>query len=341
MALTGLVLLACALLASLAVAAATVRFWSLPGRWRLPARVAGVLLTEALLVATAGLVLNRHEEFYPSWAALLGDTGTRASATVRAAGRLDGLFSRTGAAAPSWRPAGWAAWRLAAAPLLVVPPGYRARRSVAYPALLELVAPGGTAAAMRAAAANPDAVRVVLVPTGRTAAAALAALPGLLAADLRVTARGWAVVAVAARAGLAAHLVRDDARFSALAVVGPAAAAPTAPRAGAGLTALSAPGAPIGSTGSSGPCAAAEPGAGAGAAAGTRAGVEASAGQGAGGEVGAGAESVASGVAVRCFGAGGATAVAAGSAGRVWAAADAWAVGQTPAPLAAPAVLPR
>ncbi|GAB1640321.1 hypothetical protein [Krasilnikovia sp. MM14-A1259] len=219
MALTGLPLIALAVLVAVAAGAATVRFWSLPGRWRLPVRVAGVLLAEALVVASAGLVLNRHEQFYPSWAALAGDTGTRARATVTAAGRLDDQLGRT-VKPPPWRPAGWTAWRLATAPVLLVPPAYRARRAATFPALLELVAPGGAAAAERAAAADPDAVRVVLVPTGRTAAAALANLPAALARDVRVTSRGWAVVATSAQAGLAAGLVRADQRFSALALVG-------------------------------------------------------------------------------------------------------------------------
>ena len=67
MSLTGLPLLLLSACATVLVTAATIRLW----RRRRPAvRIAGVLLIEALVVLTAGLEVNRNEQFYPSWQAL-------------------------------------------------------------------------------------------------------------------------------------------------------------------------------------------------------------------------------------------------------------------------------
>ena len=73
MSLTGLPLLLLSAFVTVLVTAATVWSWR---RGRLAARIAGVLLIEGLFVFTAGLVVNRGQQFYPSRAALAGRTGT-------------------------------------------------------------------------------------------------------------------------------------------------------------------------------------------------------------------------------------------------------------------------
>ncbi|GAA3347357.1 hypothetical protein GCM10020358_61840 [Amorphoplanes nipponensis] len=190
--------------------------WNRGGRRRrLPTRVLGVLLGEALLVLTIGLVANRQELFYPSWQALAGRTSTTAGSVPVAAGRLDASLARH--PDQPWQPAGSAAWHLAAPPAVTVPAAYPVR-PVAFPVLLAL---GGRPA-------PADLVEVRLEPGPRTDA--LAGLPGLLAGDLRVTSHGWVIVAAAARVPLAGRLVAEfPGRFTALAVTGHAATPPGCP----------------------------------------------------------------------------------------------------------------
>ena len=208
MALTGIPLITSTVLVTALAVAATILLWSRYGRWRLLSRAVGVLVCEALVVLSVGLVANRHEQFYPSWQALSGDTGTQSRTAPRRAGRLDGLFG-PGRSKLAWQPSGSAAWQLTSSAEVTVPPGYRAHPS--FPALLAL---GGRPAAS-------GLVSVVASPAARTSAAALADLPALLGVDLRVTGHGWALLASSAQAGLAARLVQDDpGRFAALAVVG-------------------------------------------------------------------------------------------------------------------------
>jgi hypothetical protein len=215
MTLTGLPFIVVALVATALAGTGTVLFWSRSGRWRpagrIAARTTGILLSEALLVFGAGLITNRAEQFYPSWAALGGRTGAAAATAPRAAGRLDETLRTHGAATLPWRPPGEAGWHLAGHPALVVPAGYTDRPGVTFPVLLDL------AGAHRAG----DTVTVHLAPTARTGVASLAALPADLARDVRVAARGWAIVAPMTDAAFAAELVRSaPGRFVALALVG-------------------------------------------------------------------------------------------------------------------------
>src|SRR5690242_13117471 len=147
MMLTGVPLIAVAVLVTTAAGAVTVLLWSRFGRWRLLSRTVGILLTEALVVATIGLVVNRVDMFYPSWAALEGRTGTTAVAATRRAGRLDGVVRGTAAGTVPWRPADATAWRFAGIPRVVFPAGYRRRSSVAYPTVVSLVDSQSQAAA--------------------------------------------------------------------------------------------------------------------------------------------------------------------------------------------------
>jgi lysyl-tRNA synthetase class 2 len=175
--LTGLPLIALAALATVAAGAATYRVWS---RW-VPARVAGVLLVEALAVVTVGLIVNRQAEFYPSWQALRGDTGTVATTAPVAAGRLD---AQSTTAPFRWHPAGLAAWHLSQPPLVTLPGDYRSRPGVSFPVVLSVGA---------ATTRTPSVVTVTIAPTARTTALDLRTLPGELRHDLRVTATGWDV----------------------------------------------------------------------------------------------------------------------------------------------------
>jgi hypothetical protein len=211
MRLTGVPLIVLGLVAVAMSGAGTVLLWSRSGRWRLVGRTAGILLSELLLVLSVGLVVNRAEQFYPSWQALRGQTGTAAATVSRAAGRLDGTLRTHRAATVAWHPAGVARWHLAAAPALVVPAGYADRPAVTFPVVLEL------------AGAHPaaDTVTVHLAPSARTTVASLASLPADLAGDVRVTPGGWAIVAPMRDARFAAELVRSSpGRFVALALVG-------------------------------------------------------------------------------------------------------------------------
>jgi hypothetical protein len=210
MSLTGVRLILLAALVTAAIVAATVLLWSRYGRWRLLSRTAGVLLTEAMVVLTIGLVVNRHEQFYPSWQALSGDTGTTVVAAARQAGRLDVELHGTAAETVPWQPSDVATWRLAAPPTVVVPADYLARPSVSYPVVLSLGDPGR----------NLADVSVAAVPTAATTAAALATLPAELSRDLRVTTQGWALVASAKQAAFARQLMAAaPGRFRALIVV--------------------------------------------------------------------------------------------------------------------------
>ncbi|MDT5040031.1 MAG: hypothetical protein QOE51_1016 [Actinoplanes sp.] len=209
MALTGIPLILLAVLATAAVGTATALLWSRYGRWRLVSRTLGVLLCEVLAVLTVGLVANRHEQFYPSWQALAGRTGTTGTTAAPPAGRLDDSLGPDRLRLP-WRPPSSVTWGLASPAQVAVPQTYLTTHG-AFPALLAL---GGQPTVA-------DLVRVVANPGRQTTAAALAGLPGRLAQDLRVTGHGWVLVAAAPAAVLATELIRaDPGQFAALAIVG-------------------------------------------------------------------------------------------------------------------------
>jgi len=177
--LTGLPLLLLSAFATVLVTAATIWFWR--RRW-LAARIAGVLLIEALVVFTVGLEVNRDQQFYPSWTALAGRTGTGTVTEPVHAGELDahvppGPFP--------WRPPGLSSWRLSGTPIVSLPVDYPERTAVTFPVVLAI----GTAAPH-----PPDAIVVSITPTARTTAAGLRTLPGELRQDLRAAEIGWDVV---------------------------------------------------------------------------------------------------------------------------------------------------
>ncbi|MEV6636019.1 hypothetical protein AB0M54_35240 [Actinoplanes sp. NPDC051470] len=192
MTLTGWPIIGLAGLAALVTGAGTVLRWR---RSRVPLRLAGLLLTEALVVFSIGLVVNRSQQFYPSWTALSGETGTAAKAQDRA-GRLDASF--VDGRSRSW-PGG----------TVTVPEGYAAHR-LDYPVLVVLGGPPATV---------PGAITVTIGPGPRTPD--LRDLPARLGADLRTSPRGWALVATAAMLRPAERLIADfPGQFTGLAVVG-------------------------------------------------------------------------------------------------------------------------
>jgi hypothetical protein len=225
--LTSVRLIVLAALLTAGALAATVLVWRRWGRWRLLSRPAGVLLTEVLLTMTVGLVVNRSQEFYPSWAALLASSEPGPNAYHTAAGKLDSWLAAQPDAGQAqsfpWRPSGWTAWRLAGAPTVTVPAGYLAHPTWRYSAVLVIGAHPWTL--------PPSAGPTVLVnvtTTAHTAASALAvAVPGSLGQDLRVTAHRWALVTSAADNALARAVVTAArGQFPAVAFVGTAAPAP-------------------------------------------------------------------------------------------------------------------
>jgi hypothetical protein len=242
MSLTGVPLFVCAVLATAAALAATILVWNRWPRLRFGLRPFGVLLTEALLVVSVGLAVNRSEEFYPDWAALLHSSGPAATTYAVRPGGLDGWLHQSGDLADQgdafpWQPAGWTDWRLAAAPLVFTPAGYLTHPGWRYPALLVLDdgKTGWTAANETAAARSADgtagpAVVVFARTTPATSTDTLTTeLPIALAHDLRVTDRHWALVAPAADTGLADKTVAAaPGRYPALAVVQPAVKKPAA-----------------------------------------------------------------------------------------------------------------
>jgi lysyl-tRNA synthetase class 2 len=204
--LTGRPLLLCAAAVTVLAAVLLVRLWPRGGRLRPLARTAGVLLLEALLVFTVGLEVNRREDFYPSWAALAGDTGTGTVVDRVRAGRLDRSILPGRADVVAWQPPGLAAWRFAGPPRLVLPADYGSLPGDRFPVVLDLVPAPAAAAAEQP---TPGAVTVVAVPTRATTAAALLSLPTELCHDLRVTRSGWAVEGSGPQGTLAAAFAKD------------------------------------------------------------------------------------------------------------------------------------
>jgi hypothetical protein len=156
--LTGLPLILLTWVLVIVAVVATVRWWRLSGRRRVPVRVGGLVLIELLVVAGVGLIVNREDSFYPSWQAL---GGLRNSVTVPSAptGRLDGKLD--GHVPVTWSPPEAAGWHLAGPPLLIAPADYAAQPDRTFPIVIVLTA----ATDIRPAS---DAVTVVLHPTPRT-----------------------------------------------------------------------------------------------------------------------------------------------------------------------------
>lgn len=207
MSLTGIPLITLSIVVTAALATASAMLWSRYPRWRVAGRIAGVLLTEILVVFSIGLIVNRVDGFYPSWQALAGKTGTTVITAKQRAGRLDQQLHGLSANSLVWHAADAATWRLAGPPMVVTPSGYRARTTVSYPAVVNLVDRRTDEKAAVKAARSLAAVSVVVNPTAATTASGLATLPGDLAMDVRTTSVGWAIVATAKQAPLAEEMI--------------------------------------------------------------------------------------------------------------------------------------
>ncbi|HWS37377.1 MAG TPA: hypothetical protein VN408_32195 [Actinoplanes sp.] len=214
MSLTGLPLLFVVALGTVAVAAGTVLAWRRRLRPRLLVRPLGILLTEALLVTTIGLLVNRSELFYPTWADLFPPPAATAAVTVRVAA-LDGWLGTRDSGTFTWRPDGWAGWHLAAAPTVVVPAGYLGDPHRRFSVVVVLGA-GGTGTA----AGADETVVVYARTTAATPAAVLTEdLPAALSRDLRVSGRRWALVSPTAASALAGQAAAAPGRYPAIALV--------------------------------------------------------------------------------------------------------------------------
>lgn len=226
MSLTGIPLIVVAVLATLLVAAGTVLTWRRGGRLRVALRSAGLLLTEVTLLLSVGLVVNRSEQFYPSWAALSQSARTSGTTFAVTPGKLDDWLRANGPAF-HWQPGGWNRWHLAGAPTVVVPGGYLDHPKWRYSALV--VVDDGSAGwtpaiettAARDASADGGAVVIFARTTATTRPEALAReLPVALGHDLRVTARRWALISGPSDAALARRVVlAAPGRYPAIAVV--------------------------------------------------------------------------------------------------------------------------
>lgn len=233
MALTGRPLIVLAVLGTLAVLAATVLSWRWGRRRRFLLRPFGVLLTEAMLLLTVGLIVNRAEQFYPTWSALTQHARTSGTTFAVPPGGLDGQLralagpALDGSVTLTWQPGGSSGWHLAQAPTVVTPAGYLLHPGWRYPALLVLDdgTTGWTPAAETAAARGATATDPAVVVFARTTAATTVdtlttTLPGALGHDLRVTGRRWALVAAPGDAALARRVVTAaPARYPAVALI--------------------------------------------------------------------------------------------------------------------------
>ncbi|MFB9237647.1 hypothetical protein ACFFWC_19160 [Plantactinospora siamensis] len=225
MALTGWPFILLVALCAVGGVAGTVLLWNRFGRVRYLLRPAGVLLAEVLMLSTVGLVVNRSEEFYPTWAALLG-TRTGPATVLRDSndatyrdgpGGLDRRLAaqagghRDAALTFAWQPAGWRGWGLSAAPIVSTPPGYLRHPTWSYSAVVVVgdgsdgwPAAAERAAARRVTANGVSAVVVFAATTPATTARTLdETLPDQLGRDLRVTTHHWAIVASGPDAALA------------------------------------------------------------------------------------------------------------------------------------------
>lgn len=223
MPLTSVLLIALAFLGTAIVVAGTVWVWGRPWRLRFLPRLVGVLLIEALLLISVGLVVNREEGFYPTWEALVAsDSGGVAAPTYHTvAGKLDQQLAALADArsgkpqALPWQPPGWTGWRLAAAPTLVVPAGYLQHPQWRYSVVLVVAdagpgwpAAGQDSAAIRlAAGASRDVVAFLTTTPGTSAQTLTTDLPDRLDHDLRVTGHRWAMVTSPADTRLAQQAV--------------------------------------------------------------------------------------------------------------------------------------
>jgi hypothetical protein len=211
-----LILLAAVLTAG--ALAATVLVWRRWGRWRFLIRPCGVLLVEALLMLTVGLVVNRSQQFYPSWAALFATSDPGPTAYHTSAGRLDAwLATQPSVRTFPWRPSGWTSWHLAGAPTVTVPLDYLEHPSWRYSVVVVM----GPRPWSLPGLDGPTVVVDVTTTAGTSASVLAVGLPVALGRDLRVSGHRWALVTAAGDGVLARQVaISGRGRFPAIAFVG-------------------------------------------------------------------------------------------------------------------------
>lgn len=214
MGLMSLGTLALAGVATTAAIAGLALVWKrFDGRLR-PLRFLGVLVCEALLMVTVGLVVNRVGDFYPSWTALTmpgngaafrplpppppSHPGAWLSAHPAAVGKAEqGLGF-------DWAADSRTAWGLEAAPTVHLPEAATQEADIEVPLTVVLLPPKS---AVPAIPHDLNSAVVVLRLGAQPRIAALAAgLPAELSAQLPVLPHGWAVVGVGAAATAAVAL---------------------------------------------------------------------------------------------------------------------------------------
>jgi hypothetical protein len=150
--LTGIPLLVLTVIGTVAAVVLLVFVWRRPGlRW-LPARALSIVLCEALVLVSIGLVANTQLDLYPSWTALLGGIHAKGQVVVdpssalskwlqgrQAEGAKDGIVF-------NWHPAGEAKWHLASQPIAYVPPAYFRDPNTLLPVIVAIAPAGATAA---------------------------------------------------------------------------------------------------------------------------------------------------------------------------------------------------
>ncbi|OLB81610.1 MAG: hypothetical protein AUI14_02750 [Actinobacteria bacterium 13_2_20CM_2_71_6] len=231
MSLTGLPLLVLSIVASAGAFVLTIWSWQRGGPWRVVVRTLGVLLCEALVLFSTGLVVNRAlGDLFPSWSALLNQDRAAPPPTVVAAPatKLDAwLHGRAVEGAHNglvfeWKPTGEAGWHLSAPPVIYVPPEYFSATSAHFPVVL-VVAPAKSGPAQ--GAWDPNKINL-LVPRGNDDATPAVivflrtdhpdepllsrVLPKFLDGDLRTAARGWGVIGIGSDAAVGLDVLTEE-----------------------------------------------------------------------------------------------------------------------------------
>jgi hypothetical protein len=225
MGMMSLSTLALAALATAVAVAALALVWKRSGGRLRPLRILGVLVCEALLMVTVGLVVNRVGDFYPSWTALTmpgngaafrplpppppSHPGAWLSAHPAAAGKAEqGLGF-------DWAAGSRKAWGLEAPPVVHLPEVAVNQAETEVPLTIVLLPPKSPTLAIP----RLNSAVVVLRLSARPHIAALTAgLPAELRSQLPVLPHSWAAVGVGS-AGSAAVALTDLPEIRALALL--------------------------------------------------------------------------------------------------------------------------
>ncbi|WP_026212715.1 hypothetical protein [Longispora albida] len=243
MSLTATSTLVAAFVLTAAVIVSTSLLWRRwPRRGRLVLRTLSLLLSQAMVLVSAGLVFNTSEQLYPTLETLISPPKKKQQPVVAegvSSGGLDEWLkarsqqgSRAGLAFP-WQPAGGGNWPLAEHPVVSLPPQYFSQVSSRFPVIVVVAAPGVTPAAggwadARVTGRQADPAIVVFVRSKAADQASVrllgTELPVELTRDLRALTDRWSVVGVGKHAAGGLELVtRHPERYRAAAALLPSA----------------------------------------------------------------------------------------------------------------------